>query len=62
MSDFAHINPNLEDRGEAKYFHGRKGILDSFQRRLKRTEKDPKKRNHHPDPGRARCGQECAAL
>ena len=43
MSDFVHINPDLEDRGEAKYFHGRTGILDSFQRRLKWAEQDPKK-------------------
>ena len=43
MSDFVGPNPDLEDRGEAKYFHGRTGILDSFQRRLKWAEKDPKK-------------------
>ena len=43
MSDFVDSNPDVEDRGEAKYFHGRKGILDSFQRRMKWAEKDPKK-------------------
>ena len=43
MSDFVDSNPDVEDRGEAKYFHGRTGILDSFQRRLKWAEKDPKK-------------------
>ncbi len=43
MSDFVDINPDIEDRGEAKYFHGRKGILDSFERRLKWADKDPKK-------------------
>ena len=56
MSDFVGPNPDIEDRGEAKYFHGRTGILDSFQRRLKWAEQDPKKRNHLLDPGRARCG------
>ncbi len=43
MSDFVGPNPDIEDRGEAKYFHGRTGILDSFQRRLKWAEQDPKK-------------------
>ena len=42
MSDFTDPNPDLKDRGEAKYFHGRTGILDSFQRRLKWAEQDPK--------------------
>ncbi len=43
MSDFEGPNLDLEDRGEAKYFHGRTGILDSFQRRLKWADQDPKK-------------------
>ncbi len=43
MSHFTDPNPDLEDRGEAKYFHGRKGILGRFHRRLKWTEQDPKK-------------------
>ncbi len=44
MSDFADINSDIEDRGEAKYFHGRTGILDSFQLRLKWAEQDQKKK------------------
>ncbi len=43
MNDFVDTNLDLEDRNETKYFHGRTGILDSFQRRLKWAEKDPKK-------------------
>ncbi len=41
MSDFTDPNPDLKDRGKAKYFHGRKGILGRFHRRLKWAEKDP---------------------
>ena len=41
MSDFVDPNPDLKDRGKAKYFHGRKGILGRFHRRLKWAEKDP---------------------
>ena len=43
MSDSDRRSPNIEDRGEAKYFHGRKGILADFKERLKFAEQDPKK-------------------
>ncbi len=43
MSDSDRRSPNIEDRGEAKYFHGRKGILADLRERLKWTEKDPRK-------------------
>ena len=67
MSDFIDSNPDLEDRGEAKYFHGRKGMLDSFQRRLKWAEKDPKKGTTFliqaaPGAGKTALLHECARL
>ncbi len=43
MSDSGRRSPNIEDRGEAKYFHGRKGILADFKERLEFAEQDPKK-------------------
>ena len=43
MSDSDRRSPNIEDRGEAKYFHGRKGILADFKERLEFAEQDPKK-------------------
>ncbi len=43
MSDSDRRSPNIEDRGEAKYFHGRTGILDDFKERLEFAEQDPKK-------------------
>ena len=67
MSDFVGPNPDLEDRGEAKYFHGRKGVLDSFQRRLKWAEQDPKKGTTFliqaaPGAGKSALLHECARL
>ena len=43
MSDSDRRSPNIEDRGEAKYFHGRTGILANFKERLEFAELDPKK-------------------
>ncbi len=67
MSDFAGPNPDIEDRGEAKYFHGRTGILDSFQRRLRWAEQDPKKGTTFliqaaPGAGKSALLHECARL
>ena len=67
MSDFVGPNPDIEDRGEAKYFHGRKGILDSFQRRLKWAEQDPKKGTTFliqaaPGAGKSALLHECTKL
>ncbi len=67
MSDFAGPNPDMKDRGEAKYFHGRTGILDSFQRRLKWAEKDPKEGTTFliqaaPGAGKSALIHECTKL
>ena len=67
MSDFVDPNLDLKDRGEAKYFHGRTGILDSFQRRLKWAEQDPKEGTTFliqaaPGAGKSALLHECARL
>ncbi len=67
MSDFITPSPDIEDRGEAKYFHGRTGILDSFQRRLKWAEKDPEEGTTFliqaaPGAGKSALLHECARL
>ena len=41
MSDSARRSPNIKDRGKAKYFHGRKGILADFKERLEFARDDP---------------------
>ena len=41
MSDSDRRSPNIKDRGRAKYFHGRKGILADFKERLEFARDDP---------------------
>ncbi len=41
MSDSDRRSPNIKDRGRAKYFHGRKGILADFTERLEFARDDP---------------------
>ncbi len=41
MSDSDRRSPNIRDRGRAKYFHGRKGILADFKERLEFARDDP---------------------
>ena len=67
MGDFVDTNLDLEDRGEAKYFHGQKRILGSFQRRVKWTENDPRKGitfliQIAPDAARVRCSASLSVL
>ncbi len=68
MSDSDHRSPNIEDRGEAKYFHGRKGILADFKERLEFAEQDPKKKGTTfliqaaPDAGKTALLHKCAEL
>ncbi len=40
MTDSNDRTPNIEDRGKAEYFHGRKGILVDFKERLQFAEGD----------------------
>ena len=67
MSDSDRRSPNIEDRGEAKYFHGRKGILADFKERLEFAEQDPKKGTTFliqaaPGAGKSALLHECARL
>ncbi len=41
MSDSDRRSPNIRDRGRAKYFHGRRGILADFKERLEFARDDP---------------------
>ncbi len=43
MTDLNRRTPNIEDRGEADYFHGREAILDDFKERMQSAEGDPKR-------------------
>ena len=67
MSDSDRRSPNIEDRGEAKYFHGRKGILADFKERLEFAEQDPKKGTTFliqaaPGAGKSALLHECTKL
>ncbi len=67
MSDSDRRSPNIEDRGEAKYFHGRKGILADFRERLEFAEQDPKKGTTFliqaaPGAGKSALLHECTKL
>ena len=67
MSDSDRRSPNIEDRGEAKYFHGRKEILADFKERLEFAEQDPKKGTMFliqaaPGAGKSALLHECARL
>ncbi len=67
MSDSDRRSPNIEDRGEAKYFHGRTGILNDFKERMEFAEQDPKKGTTFliqaaPGAGKSALLHECARL
>ena len=67
MSDSDRRSPNIKDRGEAKYFHGRKGILADFKERLEFAEQDPKKGTTFliqaaPGAGKSALLHECTKL
>ena len=67
MIDFVDTTPGIDDRGEAKYFHGRKEILGSFLKRVKWTENDPRKGTTFlvqaaPGSGKSALLYECAKL
>ncbi len=67
MIDFVDTTPGIDDRGEAKYFHGRKEILGGFLKRVKWTENDPSKGTTFlvqaaPGSGKSALLYECAKL
>ncbi len=67
MSDSDRRSPNIKDRGRAKYFHGRKGILDDFKERLEFAEQDPEEGTTFliqaaPGAGKSALLHECAHL
>ncbi len=67
MSDSDRRSPNLKDRGEAKYFHGRKGILADFKERLEFAEQDTKEGTTFliqaaPGAGKSALLHECTKL
>ncbi len=67
MSDSDRRSPNIKDRGEAKYFHGRTGILADFKERLEFAEQDPKEGTTFliqaaPGAGKSALLHECTKL
>ncbi len=67
MSDSDRRSPNIKDRGEAKYFHGRKGILADFKERLEFAEQNPKEGTTFliqaaPGAGKSALLHECTKL
>ena len=67
MRDSDRRSPNIKDRGEAKYFHGRKGILADFKERLEWAEQDPKEGTTFliqaaPGAGKSALLHECTKL
>ena len=67
MSDSDRRSPNVKDRGRAKYFHGRKGILADFKERLEFARDDPEEGTTFliqaaPGAGKSALLHECARL
>ena len=67
MSDFVDTNPGIENRGEAKYFHGRNAELAAFKERMGFASANHRRRTTFliqaaPGAGKSALLYECAKL